>query len=130
MPLEIIIARWTALMWIIFGLSHLLHARRWVQLLYPLKERPEGGFVLALLGLPFGLVMILGHNLWVWDIPVIVTIAGWATTLKSTIYLLFPTAHRRVMAANAKPEVGFRIVGAVFIVLGMVVGYHTFSRMS
>src|SRR3954471_12069026 len=113
MSLETIIARWTALMWIIFGLSHLLHAGRWVALLYPLKERPEGGFVLALLGLPFGLVMILGHNIWVWDIPVIVTIAGWLTTIKSTIYLLFPNAHRRVMSANSQPETGFRIVGAV-----------------
>ena len=128
MPLELIIARWTALMWVIFGLSHLLHARLWVALLYPFKEKPEGGFVLALLGLPFGLIMILGHNIWVWDIPVIVTIAGWATTLKSTIYLLFPTAHRRVMSANARPEIGFQIVGAAFIVLGLVVGYDVFLR--
>ena len=126
MSLETIIARWTALMWIVFGLSHLLHAGRWVALLYPLKERPEGGFVLALLGLPFGLMMILGHNVWVWDIPVIVTIAGWLTTFKSTIYLLFPNAHRRVMAANAHPETGFRVVGAVFFVLGVLVAYDAF----
>ena len=128
MPLELIIARWTALMWVIFGLSHLLHARLWVALLYPFKEKPEGGFVLALLGLPFGLIMILGHNIWVWDIPVIVTIAGWVTTLKSVIYLLFPTTHRRVMSANARPEIGFQIVGVVFILLGLVVGYDVFLR--
>jgi len=32
------------------------------------------------------------------------------------------------MSANPRPETGFQIVGAVFIVLGFVVGYDAFLR--
>ena len=126
MTIELLIARWTALLWIVCGLSHLLHPRRWVELLFPLREQRTGGFVLAFLSLPFGLIMIVGHNVWVWDIPVIVTLAGWMTTLKCTTYLLLPDAHRRVMSINSRPEVAFRMGGAVMFVLGLVVGYDSF----
>lgn len=70
--------------------------------------------------------MIVGHNVWVWDIPVIVTVAGWLTTLKSIIYLLAPDAHRCVMSISAQPANGFRIVGALLLALGSLVGYDSF----
>ena len=133
MPVEILIARWLALLWLICGLSHLLLPAKWSDLLLPLRDRETGGFILAAMSLPVGLIIILGHNIWVWDLPVIVTLAGWMTTVKSVIYLLFPRAHAHVMRAServigARMENGFRIVGAVMIFLGAVTAYDSFIR--
>jgi len=126
MTIELLIARWTALLWIVCGLSHLLHPGRWVELLFPFREQRTGGFVLALISLPFGLIMIAGHNVWAWDIRTVVTLAGWLTTLKCTIYLLFPNSHRRVMSVSKQPETAFRVAGTIMFLLGLLVGYDSF----
>lgn len=128
MPIDVLIARWVALLWLIFGLSHALYPAKWVQLLWPLRERDTGGFLLAGFSLPVGLLIILGHNLWIWDLAVIVTVVGWMTTLKCVLYLLVPRAHQRVMSTNIRPATGVRSVGLVMIVLGVLVGYDAFLR--
>jgi uncharacterized protein YjeT (DUF2065 family) len=128
MPIETLIARWVAVFWVVIGLSHLLHPTKWVSLLLPLRERDTGGFVLAAMNFPIGLAIVLGHNIWVWDVPVIVTVAGWMTTIKGVIYLLFPRAHMRVMSNTGRVERGMRIVGTVIFLLGIVVGYDAFFR--
>jgi hypothetical protein len=83
--------------------------------------------------LPAGVVIILGHNIWVWDLPVVVTVAGWMTTLKCSVYLLFPRAHKLVMHAACDPsreklDRGFRMIGIVMIGLGAVTAYDAFFR--
>jgi uncharacterized protein YjeT (DUF2065 family) len=128
MPLDVLIARWVALIWLIYGLSHALYPERWASLILPLRERDTGGFVLASMSLPVGLIIILGHNIWVWDLPVIVTLAGWMTSAKSVVYLLFPRAHMKVMSARLRPEKGLRGVGSVMIVLGALTAYDAFFR--
>lgn len=133
MPIELLISRWVAVLWLICGVSHLLFPAKWGELLVPLRERETGGFILAAMSLPVGLVIILGHNIWVWDLPVIVTAAGWMTTGKSVIYLLIPKAHTHVMrsaerATGPGMEKGFRLVGALMIVLGSLTAYDSFFR--
>jgi uncharacterized protein YjeT (DUF2065 family) len=133
LPLDILIARWVAIVWLICGLSHALFPAKWTTLLWPLRDRDTGGFILAGMSLPVGLIIILGHNIWVWDLPVIVTVAGWLATLKSGAYLLVPRAHTFVMRSSERMtgermERGFRIVGIVMIVLGALTAYDSFCR--
>jgi hypothetical protein len=42
----------------------------------PLRERVHGGLLIASFNFPFGVLIIVAHSVWVWDIPVIVTLAG------------------------------------------------------
>ena len=128
MQIDVFIARWIAVFWLISGLSHVLHPAKWGALLRPLRERETGGFILAAMSLPLGLTIILGHNTWVWGLPVIVTVAGWMGMLKSVIYLLFPRAHVRVMPSDARMAKGIRIVGGVMLVLGALTAYDSFYR--
>ena len=133
MALSMLIERWIAVAWLICGLSHVLYPRQWTELLWPLRDRPNGGFILALIGLPVGLIIVVGHNIWVWDVPVLVTIFGWVGTLKSAAYLLLPGAHTGVMRASERmaghrPEIAFRIVGTAMAVLGAATAYHAFFR--
>lgn len=126
MPVDLLIARWVALFWIVMGLSHAMHPAAWASLLMPLRERPTGGLILAACGFPVALVIILGHNRWEWSLSLIVTVGGWLALLKSIAYLLLPTFHRRVMSLAASPEAGFRGVGLFMVVLGAVTAYDAF----
>jgi uncharacterized protein YjeT (DUF2065 family) len=133
MTIDVLIARWVAILWILCGASHLFHPKLWAALLVPMRERETGGFILAGMSLPVGLLVILGHNIWVWDLPVIVTLAGWAASLKSAIYLLFPRAHMRVIGSAERISGGgmaraLRVVGVVILLLGALVAYDAFWR--
>src|SRR5687767_2862235 len=111
MSIETLIARWVAITWIAFGLSHVLHPAAWTAMVLPLRERAYGGLLIATFNFPIGLAIVLGHNVWVWDIPVLVTLVGWLTTAKSAVYLVIPRGHLRVMPTADRLEGGFRVVG-------------------
>jgi uncharacterized protein YjeT (DUF2065 family) len=128
MPIETLIARWVAVLWLVFGLSHVLYPAQWAALFLPLRERKNAGLLLGTFNLPIGLAIILGHNVWVWGIPVFVTLAGWLTTLKSVIYLMFPSAFVRIVPDAGRLTAGFRIIGLVMMVLGVLVAYDAFRR--
>ena len=128
MLIETLIERWFAIGLLIFGLSHLLYPAKCAALFLPLRERETGGLLLALFNLPLGLVVVLGHNVWVWGIPVAVTLAGWVMILKSVVYLLFPRALSRVMPSGVQMERAFRIAGALGIFLGALLVYDSFYQ--
>ena len=128
MTVEALIERWFAVGWLIFGLSHLLYPRKWAALFLPLRERETGGLLLGLFNLPIGLVVVIGHNVWVWGIPVVVTLAGWVMVLKSVVYLLFPGTLSRVMPTEERMERAFRIAGAISILLGTLLIYDSFYQ--
>lgn len=128
MSIDILIERWFAIGWLVFGLSHLLYPAKWAALFLPLRERETGGLLLGTLNLLLGLFVILGHNIWTWGLPVIVTLTGWLMTLKSIVYLLFPRALARVMPTDAGMQRAFRIAGAVSILLGALLAYDSFYQ--
>jgi uncharacterized protein YjeT (DUF2065 family) len=125
MPIETLIEQWFAVGWLIFGLSHVLYPAKWAALFLPLRERETGGLLLALFNFPLGLVVVLGHNVWVWGIPVTVTLAGWVMVVKSVVYLLFPHALPRIMPTANRMESAFRIAGAVAVLLGALLIYDS-----
>jgi hypothetical protein len=59
-------------------------------------------------------------------LPLIVTVFGWLITLKCTIYLLVPWAHRRAVPNSQQMERGLRIVGGLIVLLGALAGYDAF----
>ena len=126
MHLELLVERWSAIGSLVFGVSHLLYPGKWAALFLPLRERESGGLLVATFNLPLGLAIVLAHNVWVWDLRVIVTLAGWAMVAKSVGYLLFPRALSVVMPAPERIERGFRIAGGVMIVLGALLAYVPF----
>ena len=76
--------------------------------------------------LPLGLVLVVGHNVWAWDWPVFLTVAGWAMTIKSALYLLVPQAVERMLQKQmAKSLTNFRIAGAVMAVVGGVLTWQS-----
>ena len=128
MSFETLIERWFAIGFLLFGLSHLLYPAKWAALFLPLRERETGGLLLALFNLPLGLVVVLGHNVWVWGIPVVVTLAGWEMILKSVVYVLFPHALSRVLPSDERMVSAFRMAGAVSILLGALLIYDCFRH--
>lgn len=106
------------------GLSHVLYPRLWAQLFIDMFHKPYAGLIIGTLTLPLGLLIALCHNVWVWDLPVLVTIFGWGWTLKGTIYLLRPQTVQQVGARHMQHPERFRYAGAPMVVLAIAIGIN------
>lgn len=115
-----------AVAFVVVGLSHVLCGRRWEAFFEPLFKSPSGPLVIAMYTLPVGLLIVVTHNDWSWDLGVIVTLYGWGSLLKGTIYFLFPAVPLRLISERMRSGRTFMKAGGVLIALGLFLAYDGF----
>ncbi len=126
--MELIIERAVALFYLIAGLSCILQARIWIDLSKELLKKPSSLIVWSIQFLPFGLIVILGHNLWVADWRVIITLVGWLATIKCVVYLLYPRWSAFMLNwSDSFMRRYLTVGGAIIAVLGMLLTFWSFS---
>jgi hypothetical protein len=125
--MALLIERMFAAGFLVAALSHLLWPRLWGELFYDLLQSRYAPLVVAVYTLPLGLLIVVGHNLWAWDVAVVTTVAGWIMTLKSVVYLLYPGALRKIAPQDYRGR-KFAAVGAVMTPLGIWMVYGAFLR--
>ncbi len=126
--MELIIERAVALFYLIAGLSCILQARIWIDLSKELFKKPSSLIVWSIQFLPFGLIVILGHNLWVADWRVIITLVGWLATIKCVVYLLYPRWSAFMLNwSDSFMRRYLTVGGAIITVLGMLLTFWSFS---
>ena len=74
----------------IFALTVLLRPAIIVGALRDLKPYSFCSLMAGFIGVIGGLAIILSHNVWVRDWPVLITLFGWAALLKGITYIAFP----------------------------------------
>lgn len=77
----------------------------------------------AIITLIVGILMVITHNIWVLDWPLIITVIAWLTLIGGIYRLFFPdTARRMVEKCMDKPQ-HFRFGGLVTLILGIFLLY-------
>ena len=80
-------------------------------------------FLAGLITLPAGLAIVLTHNVWVADWPVIITIVGWLTAFSGAIRLVAPEGAINY-GRRAYERPGGPLFGAtVWLALGVVLTF-------
>ena len=128
--MELYTERFVALSLVAVGLSHLFQPARWVALFDELLRKPYAALFIGTLTLPLGLFVVLTHNVWVADWPVIITIFGWGWTVKATLYLVRPRTVDVVTANRICTPRTMAAVGAVFAVVGAALTWCAFAPLA
>lgn len=122
--MEIAIERLTALSLTIIGLSHIAAPQAWVRFFGHMRGAGEAaGLLNACVHIPLGLLILAFHP--VWSGPgLLVTMLGWALTLKGTIYFVRPQLATKMLARVTEERAWhFQAVGAVSLLLGLAIGW-------
>ncbi len=110
---------------LVIGVSHVVQPRLWAEFFRVLRQTGVAPFIIAMYTLPVGLFLVVGHNKWVWDWPLFLTVAGWGQTFKGTLYFVFPRIAERVLErAERRPYRQYRIAGAPFALLGAILTWQ------
>jgi uncharacterized protein YjeT (DUF2065 family) len=114
---------------LIMGLSHMLQPKLWVRFFETVKQSGVAALIIPMYTLPLGLVLIATHNIWTWDWPLFLTIAGWGMTIKSTAYVLAPqVADRMLTKKMATTPRSYQIVGAISAIFGAILTWDSWTR--
>lgn len=126
--MSLFIERYFAISLFAVGLSHIALARQWRDFFLLLQRTGVAGIIIAMFTFPLGLVVVLGHNIWVFDLPVIVTVCGWGMTLKSATYALIPGQAERMIPTGENAHRKYTAAGCVALAIGGLLLYHSFFR--
>jgi hypothetical protein len=126
--MALFIERYFAITLLAVGLSHIALARQWRDFFLLLKGTGVAGIIIAMYTFPLGLAIVLGHNIWVLDVPVVVTVCGWGMTFKSASYALFPGQAERMIPSGADAHRKYFAGGFVALAIGALLLYHSFFR--
>jgi len=80
-------------------------------------------FVSGLLTLVTGLAIVLTHNVWEFNWPVIITILGWLSVFGGVFRILFPDSVQSVGTSMLDKPAMMTVSGAIQIVLGLWLSY-------
>ncbi|MDJ0729633.1 MAG: hypothetical protein QNJ33_06520 [Crocosphaera sp.] len=126
--MTLIIERVISSFLIITGLSYLFQSLVWKDLVKELLSKPTWLMFWSLLFLPWGLIVVFNHNLWVANWTVIFTILGWLVTIKCCLYLLFPGWANFVKQwSNEFLQRYIQIAGVVETILGGGLLFFSFA---
>jgi len=85
-------------------------------------------YLSGLLTMTAGLALILTHNVWRADWPVIITILGWLAAIGGAVRIIAPQGTERVGRQMLKYKHGLTIAGAVWLVVGAVLCLFGYLR--
>jgi hypothetical protein len=115
---------------LVFGLSFLINPGFWAETFKRMSSDPQQVFTLLMVLLICGVLMVMGHNVWVGDWRIIVTIVGWAVLLKSIVLILAPGILRASARWSDRTRVTWLRVGGFLWALagGVVIYFSHFHR--
>lgn len=124
--METSVERLVAINFLVFGLSHLLQPRVWVEFFIMLREKGEvGSFLNGFVHFPLGAFIVAFHNVWQ-GIPMIVTLIGWGLVIKGTLYFAYPRHGVRMLSiVSIDRSWHFVVAGVLSIALGGLILYPT-----
>jgi uncharacterized membrane protein len=85
-------------------------------------------YLSGLLTMTAGLAIILTHNVWRADWPVIITILGWLAAIAGAVRIIAPQGTERVGRQVLKHKHGLTIAGAVWLALGAILCFFGYVR--
>src|SRR5208282_2409853 len=103
-----------------------------VETVTALLHNPLMIFIVGVITLAAGLAMVLAHNIWSGGaLPVVVTLVGWVTLLKSLLLLFLPVDVEAdfFLRQLHYPDL-FYAYGGLSLVLGIYLTYSGFSPTS
>ncbi|MBT3581986.1 hypothetical protein HOC37_07510 [bacterium] len=123
----LITAKLVSIIFIVLGLSFFFQPQIWRKYTEYVLENPYKFQFTYLFILIFGTTIVLLHNIWVWDWPVIITIYGWFVAIKGAISLLYPQIGQKFQGlVNKKLFNVARIGGLIYALLGAMLAYQLF----
>ena len=128
MTTSIILAKIMGLYLTIISIAMFYNAKSFAERIQGFREDSPLMLFVTIVSLIVGLIIIVFHNVWVWDWRVIITLLGWITVVRSIIYLFCPSVISKFIGLFESTTAVY-IAGGVALVLGLILDYYGFIAL-
>ncbi|MDH3886406.1 MAG: hypothetical protein OET63_19450 [Desulfobacterales bacterium] len=90
MDTSLFLAKLIGPIFLIVGIGLLLNGDRYRAVVDELMSSHTLLYIFGAIALTGGLAIVLTHNIWVWDWPVIITIVGWLMIVRGSLRIVIP----------------------------------------
>jgi hypothetical protein len=128
MQTSIFLARLVGPFFAIVGLSVLVNAAAFRSIAREFLNSPGLIFLTGLVTLPVGIAIVLTHNVWVANWPVLITIVGWLGVITGVIRVFAPqrvAEKGKTIAANHNFPY---VAGGIWLAVGAVLCFFGYVR--
>ncbi|MDH5596530.1 MAG: hypothetical protein OEY44_00370 [Candidatus Peregrinibacteria bacterium] len=122
MELSILVAKIASLTYFSAGIAAFGGKIDYKKMVDSFGQSPALTYMTGLFALIIGMILVEHHNIWVMDWPVLVTIIGWASTIKGVMLIAAP----EVMSSFKPVFKNTTGVGIFLFALGALFGYYGF----
>lgn len=84
-------------------------------------------FIIAIMTVILGLLMVVSHNIWVTEWPLVITLISWLVLLSGLIRLFFPDTTIKMARAFTSHPVKMKITSLVLLLLGLFLLFRVYS---
>ena len=113
---------------LLLGLAMLINRARFQTLSKEFLDCPALIFLSGVITFPAGLAIVLTHNVWVADWPVIITIIGWLTAISGAFRLVAPEGTVRFGRRAYERPNGVLFGGLFWVVLGAILCFFGYVK--
>jgi uncharacterized membrane protein len=85
-------------------------------------------YISGVLAMTAGMALVLAHNTWVANWPVLITILGWLAVIGGAIRIICPQGTEKMGRAVLKSPTGLPLAGGVWVVLGLILCFFGYVR--
>ena len=90
MDTSLFLAKLIGPIFVIVGIGLLLNGDRYRAVVDEVMSSHTLLYIFGAIALTGGLAIVLTHNIWVWDWPVIITIVGWLMIVRGSLRIVIP----------------------------------------
>lgn len=127
-PLSIYLAKLLGLYFVIMGMAVFFRTAHYQRSLKEISGSDAIMNIISILPLAVGLSIVIGHNVWVKNWTVLITIAGWVILIKGVCRLFFYKRTMKHMEKIADRKSLLSFAGFIMFVVGVVLSYCGFIR--
>jgi hypothetical protein len=112
----------------LISLSMLVHQQRFKKNLHDFLSNQALLTFSGALSLLFGLVIVVSHNIWVAEWPVLITLYGWFLILQGVVRIFWPDHFAR-FAKDLASKTAHAVICWAFLIIGLYLIWVGFSEM-
>ena len=111
----------------ITSLAMLVHQGRFKKLMHEFLASPALIAFSAGVHLILGLLIVLSHNVWISEWPVVVTIIGWIILLQGLMRQFFPETYVK-MIKDLMAKTGYLLMTWIWLIVGIYLIWAGFNH--
>ncbi len=126
MAISIFLAKVLGLYFVVIALWLLIRHRHTEMVMNEMMASPGVLSLAAILGLIFGVLIVVAHNIWHLNWTLIITLIGWIALVKAFFNLFLTDVARRFFKVWLQSRSAMVITDIFMIIIGVFLLYHGF----